>query len=262
MSATTSEATASLTPDINAWRRRKQSKGKLRKFFGKSAPVDISVKDIEDYGLPALLNSNIPLCYFLHFLLETFRAENLFFYMESTMFEDYDFTTKKQLKQSARELYNNFIKEGSEFEINIEGSIRKRIQEGIEEYDQTCFNESRQHVLLLLQPCLQDFMQSKSYERLKNDTKGNTTIYDTRARDRGIKILMEHLDKTLDLEERALTTKDPEAVMKARHQILVRMLVHTFCKTRLRADFRDKASGENLPKPSASIFAKDALVPF
>jgi len=61
------------------WQRRRLSKKKLRQFFGKSAPVDVHINEIEKYGLSALLQSSVPLCYFLLSLLEQFSAENLFF---------------------------------------------------------------------------------------------------------------------------------------------------------------------------------------
>ena len=45
-------------------------------FFCKD-PTDVSVKDVHQYGLPALLVSSLPLCYFIVYLLQEQSIENL-----------------------------------------------------------------------------------------------------------------------------------------------------------------------------------------
>lgn len=248
MSASTTSHPDTLALDPNSWRRRNKSTTKLKNFFGHSAQIDVSVL----YGLPALLSSNVPLCYFLSFLLESLRAENLFFYLEAVMFEEYTFETNRQLRHSAKELYNNFIREDSIFEVNIEAATKKRIQDAIRDYDQTCFAEARDHILNLLQPCFAEFHMSKTFERMREEIGEDCNVYDPKSRDKAIKVLIEHLDKSYDLEYEAITGKDPNVILKAKHKILIRMLVHTFCRTRLRVDFYDK-EGANLPKPDVAL---------
>lgn len=50
---------------------------KLNSFFGEQPPLDICVREIRKEGLKALLQSKVPLCYFLYHLLEEFSSENL-----------------------------------------------------------------------------------------------------------------------------------------------------------------------------------------
>lgn len=50
---------------------------KLNNFFGEQPPLDICVREIRKEGLKALLQSKVPLCYFLYHLLEEFSSENL-----------------------------------------------------------------------------------------------------------------------------------------------------------------------------------------
>jgi hypothetical protein len=50
---------------------------KLNNFFGEAPPLDICVREIRKEGLKALLQSKVPLCYFLYHLLEEFSSENL-----------------------------------------------------------------------------------------------------------------------------------------------------------------------------------------
>lgn len=59
------------------WDRRKKQKKKLARFFGQEAPVDVSVHEIQKYGLLALLKSNVPLTYFLYMLMDKYCSENL-----------------------------------------------------------------------------------------------------------------------------------------------------------------------------------------
>jgi hypothetical protein len=59
------------------WDRRNKQRKKLSRFFGEEAPVDVSVQEIQKYGLTALLKSNVPLTYFLYMLMEKYCSENL-----------------------------------------------------------------------------------------------------------------------------------------------------------------------------------------
>jgi hypothetical protein len=42
-----------------------------------SAHEDVPIQDIKTDGLSAMLDSKVPLCYFLHHLLEEYSSENL-----------------------------------------------------------------------------------------------------------------------------------------------------------------------------------------
>lgn len=57
--------------------KRNISRRKLSDFFGEQVPVDVSIQEILNHGLKAVLQSNVPLCYFLYCLLEDISAENL-----------------------------------------------------------------------------------------------------------------------------------------------------------------------------------------
>lgn len=53
------------------------SKHKLENFFGQSIPIDVNIAEIETHGLKAMLQSKVPLCYFLYSMLEELCSENL-----------------------------------------------------------------------------------------------------------------------------------------------------------------------------------------
>lgn len=65
--------------DVHALYKLKMSRSsrKLYYFFGEPAPVDVCISEIRREGLKAMLESKIPICYFLHFLIEEFSSENL-----------------------------------------------------------------------------------------------------------------------------------------------------------------------------------------
>jgi len=58
--------------------RTHRSEKKLNNFFGDNdVPFDITISEIEASGLKAMLQSKVPLCYFLSSLLEDYCSENL-----------------------------------------------------------------------------------------------------------------------------------------------------------------------------------------
>lgn len=57
--------------------RHLTAKQKMRLFFGTQVPYDVSLRNIDEFGLPAMLQSNVPLCYFLMSLVKEIASENL-----------------------------------------------------------------------------------------------------------------------------------------------------------------------------------------
>lgn len=64
---------------VEIQKKKNVSRKKLCDFFGELVPVDVSILEIESIGLSAMLQSSVPLCYFLHCLLENMSTENLVF---------------------------------------------------------------------------------------------------------------------------------------------------------------------------------------
>ena len=68
----------SLSSEILEYKKRiNQSKQKLEIFFGLPTPIDINITEIELHGLKALLQSRVPMCYFMYSMLEDYSVENL-----------------------------------------------------------------------------------------------------------------------------------------------------------------------------------------
>lgn len=221
--------------------RRQGSKKYLRQYFGSSMHTDVSLKEIEDRGLCILLQSNIPLAHFLHYCLKSFNAENLFFYLEVEQFEEYKFKDRKALKRTATHLVDAFIKDGADFELNLPGEVRMPIKERIEAMDQFCFADARDHAITLLEPCMENFFMSPEWSDLKAEVikllpQGlHGCMYPKELRNDAVNKLVDHLE---ELEaQKGLLAADKSA---QRRMLLLREMLHDFCKTRLRCDFHDK----------------------
>lgn len=221
--------------------RRQTSKKYLRQYFGSSMHTDISLKEIEQRGLCILLQSNLPLAHFLHFCLKSFNAENLFFYLEVEQFEEYKFKEGKALKRTAMHLFDAFIKDGADFELNLPGELRMPIKDRIEVSDQFCFADIRDHAITLLEPCMESFFMSPEWSDLKSEVeKGlpqgvHGCMYPKEMRNDAVNKLVDYLE---ELEaQKTLLAGDKGA---QRRMLLLREMLHDFCKTRLRCDFHDK----------------------
>ena len=57
--------------------RKKHNRAKAKKFFGSDLKIDVSLSMIERIKLPALLESDLPLAYFLCYLIKIQGCENL-----------------------------------------------------------------------------------------------------------------------------------------------------------------------------------------
>lgn len=57
--------------------RKRQNQEKVRKFFGSDLKIDVSLSMINKFRLPVIMESDLPLTYFISFLIKYQGAENL-----------------------------------------------------------------------------------------------------------------------------------------------------------------------------------------
>ncbi|KAI7858973.1 hypothetical protein BDC45DRAFT_433467, partial [Circinella umbellata] len=103
--------------------KRSRSARKLNNFFGEQTPNDICIAEIRREGLKALLQSKIPLCYFLYHLLQEINSENLFFFTEIEQYESFTYLTSVQQLATAQHIYDTYLNPNSYFEVNIDEQI-------------------------------------------------------------------------------------------------------------------------------------------
>ncbi|KAI9138287.1 hypothetical protein BKA69DRAFT_1092650 [Paraphysoderma sedebokerense] len=100
---------------------------KLNNFFGDAPPLDMSVMTIGKEGLKAMLQSKIPLCYFLYSLLEDYAYENLFFFLEVERYESTPFPTLAAQLAAAHQIFESYLGRNSQLEVNVDDKVRKRV---------------------------------------------------------------------------------------------------------------------------------------
>ncbi|KAI9179126.1 hypothetical protein H9P43_005788 [Blastocladiella emersonii ATCC 22665] len=121
-----SPASAALTSE--AYRKRSAKKStKLLRFFGTTPPVDVSLAEVVHEGCKAILHSKLPLCYFLHALLDDYAAENLFFVLEVERYEATPFPDGLAHLRAAHAVFETYLGRGSLLEVNIDDRVRRGI---------------------------------------------------------------------------------------------------------------------------------------
>lgn len=89
--------------------------------------------------------------------------------MEVEQYESIFFDSTRLKKKIATGLYNTFIKNGAEFEVNLEDKIKSPIQDKILKGDQACFSEAKEHILRLMEPKVQNFKNCYVFEKMKKE---------------------------------------------------------------------------------------------
>lgn len=246
------------------WHRRKLSKKKLRQIFGCSAPVDVSLSEIAQHGLPALLQSSVPLCYFLYSMLEQYSAENLFFFLEVELFQVHEFNSPEEQRKCAKYIYRAFIKSSCDMEVNLDAAVKKPIRAAIDRNDQHCFDEAKEHIQKLMEPCYLNFLSSSIFQKMQEHLQGKSLPYDEHTREVALAMVVEYLDTHMPVSKASIGTGKP-AEDAGRRNMLIRELTHCFARSRLHLDFYDTPEGENLavtpqdilPPPQESFGEKD-----
>ncbi|KAJ3047200.1 hypothetical protein HK097_000145 [Rhizophlyctis rosea] len=82
---------------------------KIESIMGVACPVDVSLREIERSGAIGILQSRIPLCWFLAFLLKNSGEELLFFLHDTTRFSTTPFPTVSSLRTAAHQICNTYL---------------------------------------------------------------------------------------------------------------------------------------------------------
>jgi hypothetical protein len=158
--------------------------------------------------------------------------------LEIDQFDHTEFDTIDQMKEVAFELYNVFIKDDSELEINIDEKARKPILDAIEAGDRNCFAAAKTHIIKLMEPIYFKFKNSPTFERMKRDLSGSsqlvatTHLYSRQYQFKAVTLLLEYLDLNFPKNQSI------SELAQFRHDV-IRSLLHAFCITRLGIDFVD-----------------------
>nr|KAJ3405991.1 hypothetical protein HK105_003625 [Polyrhizophydium stewartii] len=165
-------AATELTPT-----RASVSSRKITAIFGEACPVDISTTQIERKGLWALLLSNLPLCYFLLYLLRKHTAEILFFVLDAHDFEQTVFESNTQLQRSAQDLFGLYLAKDALFELNVSHKVRRAVADGIQSSSLSCFARAQQEMMRLLDESFTEFKGSAEFAQMKRELGPHSVMH-------------------------------------------------------------------------------------
>ena len=66
-------------------------------------------------------------------------------------------------------LYATFVKNGADFEVNLDEKNKMAIMERINKGDQLCFSGAKEHILRLVEPKVQLFKNSYVFEKMRKE---------------------------------------------------------------------------------------------
>ncbi|ORZ10155.1 RGS domain-containing protein [Absidia repens] len=241
---TTNGANPNPNFDVHTLYRIKTSRSskKLDHFFGEQIPHDICIKEIKKEGLKALLQSKVPLCYFLYHLLEEYSHENLFFFIELEQYETFQYVSRVQQLATAQHIFNTYLTRNSHFEVNLDDKVRRTVTDAIQRKDvETCFETAKRSVYSLLESSYMRFMMTDSYHQMVSTCGELTTHYPDETRFAAVNVLLGYIER-----EHAMIYTNPltdapvfmsvSQTTKRRHE-LIKSMLHEFCRTLVGVEF-------------------------
>jgi len=224
--------------------------------------LDISVGEILTHGLKAMLKSKVPLCYFLHTLIEDYCCENLFFYLEIEQYKVFMFESPKAQLKAAQYIYITYLDASSKIEVNIDEKIRRDILNQLN--SKSCnlpavFDKASEAVFALMESSYAKFNRS-DIKRQMIDELDNTNIYSEEHKINAIRLLTSYLDKRkreLEIDEEIMNMNaengqvpgdkmgvSPEQMLhfsNVQRNKLIYALTHEFIRAFLELDFDDES---------------------
>ncbi|KAL0082415.1 RGS domain-containing protein [Phycomyces blakesleeanus] len=128
----------------------------------------MTVEDIMQDGLKGMLQSKIPLGYYICHLMEEYSCENLFFYLAVEQYEHHQFETRDDQHIAAKRIYSTYIAPNSQLEINLESKIHKAIVLALLDSDSLLhvFEPAKHHVFELLNLSYHRFISSPLWDTM------------------------------------------------------------------------------------------------
>ncbi|CAO3589164.1 unnamed protein product [Absidia cylindrospora] len=240
----TNNGVASPNFDVHTLYRIKttRSSKKLDHFFGEFIPHDICIKEIKKEGLKALLQSKVPLCYFLHHLLEEYSHENLFFFIELEQYEMFQYVSRVQQLATAQHIFTTYLTRNSHFEVNLDDKVRRTVTEALDQKDvEKCFETAKQSVYSLLESSYMRFLTTDTYQKMVKSCGELVTHYPDETRFAAVNVLLGYVER-----EHAMIYTNPltdapvfmsvSQTSKRRHE-LIKSMIHEFCRTLVGVEF-------------------------
>ncbi|KAJ3382790.1 hypothetical protein HDU92_004558 [Lobulomyces angularis] len=160
-----------------------RSTRKIENLMGVQCPVDISAQEIVRSGLSSLLQSKIPLCYFLAFLLCQRTPEILFFYFDVVNFEQKIYENFSEQEADSHKIYVAYLNLNSLLELNVSQKSKVSALANLKKKSLLgCFQSTSTENQKMLEDNFQLFKESNFFSLMKEKI-GHNQIHDKKVKE-------------------------------------------------------------------------------
>jgi len=209
---------------------------KLYDFFGSDAAIDIPFEEIEKNGIGYLIQSSVPLAYFLEYLLKHDNPEILFFFMDVIKFEETIYNDNSALEAS-QNILTNYLCINSPLECKVDSKTRCHCIKAIKAKQRRCFKASKQELLPVLERQFDDFKNSKKYAELKSNF-AHLNAYPESNR-------LELIQQLLSITNRKYPIETAENQQRLNRNRAVLFKVQEFCRNKLSNNGNQQNNNNN-----------------
>jgi len=210
---------------------------KLYDFFGNDAAIDIPFEEIEKNGIGYLIQSSVPLAYFIHYLLHHDNPEIMFFFMDVIKFEETIYQDNNSSLEASQNILTNYLCINSPLECRVSSKTRCYCIKAIKAGQRRCFKASKQELLPILERQFDDFKNSKRYAELKCNF-AHLNAYPESNR-------LELIQELLTTTNRKYPIETAETPQRANRNRAVLFKVQEFCRNKLSNNVRSSAINRN-----------------
>lgn len=224
-----------LPPWTLQWTRSMRIKERVEKIFGKAPLIDVPLEEIERQGLKSMLKSSVPMCYFLHYLMEIFSIETLFFILEVQRFQltRYD-GDRNSIIEAATQIEQAFIRKECIFEVNLKDDTKNSVIQKLKTGTKRCFDDAVEEILHLLEESYGGFERSPIYKEMQENLSSKKVPYKEEEVTMAIDLLVNFMNRN---KTKSTTNATNES---EKREILIRKMIHAFSSSRLGIDFMDQ----------------------
>jgi len=198
---------------------------KLYDFFGNDAAIDIPFEEIEKNGIGYLIQSSVPLAFFILYLLIHDNPEIIFFFLDVIKFEETIYPDNNSSLEASQNILTNYLCINSPLECNVSSKARCQCIKAIKAGQRRCFKASKQELLPVLERQFEDFKNSKRYAELRANY-AHLNAYPESNR-------LELIQELLSTTNRKYPIETAENSQRANRNRAVLYKIQEFCRKKL-----------------------------
>jgi len=210
---------------------------KLYDFFGNDAAIDIPFEEIEKNGIGYLIQSSVPLAFFILYLLIHDNPEIIFFFMDVIKFEETIYPDNNSSLEASQNILTNYLCINSPLECGVSSKARCQCIKAIKAGQRRCFKASKQELLPMLERQFEDFKNSRRYAELRANY-AHLNAYPESSR-------LELIQELLSTTNRKYPIETAENSQRANRNRAVLYKVQEFCRKKLSNNVKHNSLNRN-----------------